>query len=140
MKNRKSDLGFTDERLKEWGRYFRDRRMAGRCRSIEHRFRATHEDYEQEGWGEPGAPVVRLPINLQRVLKTHEAIMSLDIIYRWTLTYAYAFPSLPRFVVLRCMRKFTGRRLNWQSYLEALDIARFRLHTTISRVDLLASA
>ena len=143
MKNRKPDLGFTDERLREWGWFFRDRRRLERCRSIEHRFRARSDDFATEGWGDMDAAPSVQPARSYSVLRaesTHDAIMQLDRIYRWVLTYAYCYPHLPRFVVLRCMRKFTGRRLNWQSYLEALDIARFRLHTTISRVDLLASA
>lgn len=133
MNARSPSLEFTDDLLREWGRYFRDRRQFERCKSIEGRFRAMPEDYEREGWGEPGAPVVVPPINVLRVLKTHEAVMETPKLQRWCITYAYAYPGLPRFVVLRCMRKWTGRRLNWKTYMEALDVGRFRVHCTISR-------
>lgn len=132
--NRSPDLEQTDDRLREWAYHFRDRKKLEHCRSIEHRFRAQSEDFAREGWGDmEAAPSVRLgrSYSVLRAIETHEAIQELDRIYRWALTYSYCYPSLPRFVVLRCMRKFTGRRLNWRGYEEALDIARFRLHTTI---------
>ena len=65
-----------------------------------------------------------------RASETQDAIMELDRVYKWAITYGYAFPGLPRFVVLRCMKKFSGQRLNWQTFIETLDIARYRLHTT----------
>ena len=79
------------------------------------------------------APSVRpaRSYSLLRAEKTQDAISRLDRIYRWALTYGYAYPGLPKFVVLRCMKKFTGRRLSWAAYLDAIDIGRMRLHTTI---------
>lgn len=132
--NRHPDLEFTDELLREWATFFRDRRRLEHCRSIEHRFRARSEDFASEGWGDmDAAPSVRPARSYSslRASETQDAIQQLDRVYRWALTYGYCYPHLPRFVVLRCMRKFTGRRLNWQAYIEALDIARFRLHTTM---------
>lgn len=135
MNSRLLDLDLTDERLREWGYFFRDRRRLETCRSIENRFRATSEDFNCEGWGDmDSAPSVRpaRPYQLLRALETHEAVMGQQVIYRWVITYAYAYPNLPRFVVLRCIKKFTGRRLTWRSYLDALDIAMCRVHTTLS--------
>lgn len=133
--NRHPDLDSTDELLREWAWFYRDRKSLNHCKSIEHRFRAQSEDFAAEGWGDmDAAPSVKpgRSYAVVRANETHEAIQELDRIYRWALTYAYCYPSLPRFVVLRCMRKFTGRRLNWRTFEEALDIARFRLHTSIS--------
>lgn len=67
--------------------------------------------------------------SLLRALQTHDAIQELDKQYKWALTYGFAYPSLPKFLVIRLMKKYTGRRLNWQSYLELLDIGRMRVHT-----------
>jgi hypothetical protein len=133
--NRRLDLDLTDERLREWAHFFRDRRRLERCKSIEHRFRAQSEDFAVEGWGDMDAtPSVRpaRSYSVLRAVQTQESIDALDRIYKWALTYAYCYPSLPRFVVLRCMRKFTGRRLNWGKYEEVCEIARIRLHTTAS--------
>lgn len=133
--NRHPDLDGTDDLLREWGWFFRDRKSFEHCRSIEHRFRATSDDFSAEGWGDmESAPSVRpaRSYSILRAEKTQDAIIQLDRIYRWALTYGYAYPGLPKFVVLRCMKKYTGRRLNWRGYLEVLDIARMRLHTTIA--------
>lgn len=129
------DLGAADERLWEWAYFFRDRRRLEHCRSIEHRFRATSEDFGPDGWGDEDAAPRTKPARsyrLLRALETDDAIRSLDRIYKWALTYAYCYPGLPKYVVLRCMKKYTGRRLNWQSYLEALDIGRVRVHSATS--------
>ena len=135
MNARLPDLDWVDERLKEWGYFFRDRRSLERCRSIEHRFQATSDDFSAEGWGDmDSAPSVRpsASYSLLRAIQTHDAIQQLDRLYKWALTYGFAYPSMPKYVVLRCMKKYTGRKLNWQTYLEALDIGRVRVHTTIS--------
>jgi hypothetical protein len=140
--NRHPDLDSTDERLREWAHFYRDRRNFGHCRSIEHRFRATSDDFAAEGWGDAESAPSARPARSYSVLRagqTQDAIQELDRIYRWALTYGYCYSHLPRFVVLRCMRKYTGRRLNWQAYLELLDIARFRIHTTISCTNLLTA-
>lgn len=129
------NLNWVDERLREWGWYFRDRRNKGRCLSMESRFKPHSEDFSAEGWGDmESAPSVRSGASYRvlRALETHEAVQELDRIYKWSLTYAYCYPGLPKFVVLKAMRKFTGRRLNWTAYLTALDIARCRVHTAIS--------
>lgn len=132
--NRSPDLDLTDERLREWGYFFRDRRLLNHCRSIEHRFRAQSEDFASEGWGDmDSAPSVKpgRSYAIVRAIETHDALQELDRIYKWAITYAFAYPSLPRFVVLRCMRKYTGRRFNWGKYTETLDIGRMRLHTVL---------
>lgn len=132
--NARVNIDTTDERLREWAFFFRDRKKLERCKSIEHRFRAQSEDFAAEGWGDmDAAPSVKpgRSYSVLRAEETEDSIRRLDRIYRWAITYAYCYPGLPRFVVLRCMRKFTGRRLSWQAYLDALDIGRFRLHTTI---------
>jgi hypothetical protein len=133
--NRRLDLDLTDERLREWAWCFRDRRQLERCRSIESRYKATSEDFAAEGWGDmDAAPSVRpgTSYSILRAVETQEALQQLDRIYRWALTYAFCYPHLPRFVVLRCMKKFTGRRLSWSKYLEVCEIGRIRLHTTAS--------
>lgn len=135
MNARLPDLADTDERLREWAYYFRDQKFREHCRSIEHRFRRSSDDADPDGWGdEEAAPSVRpgAAYTLRSALSTHEAIMGLDRIYKWALTYAYCYPGLPKFVVLRCMKKYCGRRLNWKSYLDVLDIGRCRVHTTIA--------
>ena len=134
MKRHPDIYSDVDELLREWGHFFRDRKSFERCRSIEHRFKPHSEDFAAEGWGDmDAAPSVRpaRSYSILRAEKTQDAICQLDRIYRWALTYGYAYPGLPKFVVLRCMKKFTGRRLSWAAYLDVLDIGRMRLHTTI---------
>lgn len=132
--NRHPDLDLVDELLREWGYFFRDRRRLEHCRSIEHRFRATSDDFGPDGWGDEEAAPRNAPkasYALQRALRTHDAVQELAPLNKWVVTYAFAYPSLPKFIVLRSLKKWTGRRLNWQGYLEALDIARFRVHTLL---------
>ena len=133
MTRRQFDLDEVDERLREWAHYFRDIKSAGHCRSIEHRFRATSDDFAAEGWGDEESAPRALPArsySLRSALQTHDAIQQLDRIYKWALTYGYCYPGLPKFVVLRCMKRYANRRLNWRGYLEVLDIGRMRVHTT----------
>ena len=133
--NRHPDLDLTDELLREWGHFFRDHRRVERCRSIEHRFRATSEDFGPDGWGDLESAPRSAPkhsYSLLRACFTHDAVQQLPVVNKWAITYGFAYPSLPKFVVLRAMRKFTGRRLNWQGFLEVLDIGRYRVSTTIS--------
>jgi hypothetical protein len=40
---------------------------------------------------------------------------------------------LPKYVVLRLVKKYTGHRLNWKAYLELLDIGRMRVWTLTTR-------
>lgn len=124
-----------DERLWEWGYFFRDRKRLEQCRSIEHRFQPHSEDFAAEGWGdEEAAPSVQpaRSYRLPRAIETHDVIQQLDRKYKWVLTYGYCYPSLPRFVVLRALKKFTGSRLTWKSYLETLDIGRMRVYAMLS--------
>ena len=130
--NRSLDLDSTDQLLREWARVFKDRVAFERCRSIESRYNAQDAAGREDGWGDPGAPVIRPPVSLQRAIQTNDAIMTLDRIYRWALTYWFCYPELPRFVVLRCMKKYAGRRLNWGKYVETVDLGRMRAHYAIS--------
>lgn len=123
-----------DERLWEWGHFFRDRKHLEHCRSIEHRFRAASEDFGPDGWGDMDAAPRSQPAKsyrLLRAIETHEAIQTQERPYKWAITYAYCYPSLPKFVVLRSMKKYTGRRLAWAAFLDLLDIGRVRVYTTI---------
>jgi hypothetical protein len=65
--------------------------------------------------------------SILRAIETNGAIMQLQLVQRWALTYAYAYPGLPKFVVLRALKKFTQRRLSWQQYLDQVDIGRLRV-------------
>lgn len=124
----------VDERLWEWAHFFRDRRRLERCRSIENRYRAVGDDRE-EGWGDAEAAPESRPTRLyiaSRALHTHEVIQQLDRKYKWAITYGFCYPHLPRFVVLRAMKKFTGSRLTWKAYLDVLDIGRIRVAATLS--------
>jgi hypothetical protein len=121
----------VDERLAEWAWAFRDRKRLETCKSIEHRFKATSDDFAIEGWGDTeSAPSVApaRSYSLRRALETHEVVQQLDRLYKWALTYGYCYPGLPRFVVLKAIRKFTGRRLTWAAYLDVLDMGRIRVH------------
>ena len=126
----------VDERLWEWAHHFRDRKTLERCKSIEHRFQATSDDFAKEGWGDTETAPSVAPgrsYSLRRALETHDVIQQLDRIYKWALTYGYCYPGLPRFVVLKALRKFTGRRLTWAAYLDTLDIGRMRVYSQLCR-------
>lgn len=121
-----------DERLREWADYFRDYRGPGvRCLSIESRYKRHSEDLGDEVSEEvretPKRP--KAPGWVLKAIETHEAIAQLDKQYKWALTYAYCYPSLPRFVVLRLMKKYTGRQLAWRRFLDLVDIGRIRVWT-----------
>ena len=121
-----------DERLKEWAAYFKDRRRYSAIGSAEKKFQPHSEDYAKEGWGDPTPPPATpaRPRNwVLRAIETNDAIMQLEPVQKWSITYAFAYPGLPRFVVLRVIKKFTGRRLTWNQYLEVVDIARMRVWT-----------
>lgn len=124
-----------DDRLREWAFYFRDRKKLERCKSIEHRFQATSDDAEKEGWGEPSPPESRSNrlYSIRRALQTHDVIQQLDKKYKWVVTYGYAYPGLPRFVVLRALKRFTGARFTWNAYLDALGIGRMRVYAMLAR-------
>lgn len=122
-----------DERLWEWAYFFKDRKRLEACKSIEHRYRRSSDDADPEGWGEVEAAPKTQPARsyrLLRALETHEIVQALDRKYKWALTYGYCYPSLPRFVVLRALKRFTGSRMTWKAYLETLDIGRMRVYAS----------
>lgn len=120
----------VDERLWEWGRYFRDRGRFETCGSAEKYFRAQSEDFAAEGWGEMEKAVpVRgtRPGHVLEAIRTNEVIMRLAPAQKWGLTYHFCYAGLPRFVILRCLKKWTKRRLTWKQYLEQIDLGRMRV-------------
>ena len=126
-----------DERLREWARFFKDRHHWERVKSLEGRFEAHSPGSWDEGWGskdeippQPLAPAVELP----RVLQTHQAVMELDKAGRWKVTYAYCYPHLERWQVLKFLRKYTGHRYTWNQYMDGLDIARMRVWAYLCRI------
>lgn len=126
------DLSEIDELLKEWAFFFRDRKRLESCRSIEHKFRATSDDFAKEGWGDKEAAPINKPTYLiNRALKTHDAVMALPKVQRWSVTYAYCYPGLPRGLVLRVMKKWVGQPVTWRVYLEQIEIGRFRVYAWI---------
>jgi len=130
----KREFSDIEERLREWAFYFRDRRRLERCRSIEHRYKPHGDDYAKEGWGDnEAAPTPPKQIlNVLRVFETHEAVMQLSKIQKWSITYAYCYPSLPRGMVLRCMRKWVGRPVSWKVFVEQVEIGRYRVAAVLA--------
>ena len=127
----KCDVDFNEieDLLREWAFYFRDRRRLESCRSIEHRFKPHSDDFAKEGWGEQETPPEKKRSYIQaRALKTHEALMQLPKMQKWALTYAYCYPTLPRGMVLRVMRKWVGKSVSWKVYVEQIEVGRFRLY------------
>lgn len=126
----------VDERLREWAAYHRDRHRWLRCGSAEGRYKRIAGEDDGEGWGDPeSAPTVTVarPRDwILRAIETNVAIMGLQLVQRWAITYAYAYPGLPRFVVLRAIKKFTKRRLSWREYLDQVDIGRIRVWSTMA--------
>jgi hypothetical protein len=128
----KREFDDIDERLREWASYFRDRRSLESCRSIEHRYRPVSEDFAAEGWGDQDA--AREPKRtfiLLRALATHDAVMQLEKAQKWSVTYAYCYPSLPRGLVLRCMKKWIGKPVSWKVFTEQVEIARYRVAASL---------
>jgi hypothetical protein len=97
-----------------------------RCRSIEHRYIRMPGD---EGWGdEDAAPTApRASVNVLRAIATDDAIRQLPKVQAWSITYAYCYPGLPRGLVLRCMKKWTGSRVTWKVFVEQVEIGRYRV-------------
>ena len=128
------NLEFADEYLREWAFFYRDHKRRNHCKSIEHRYKRVSDDFAKEGWGDDEAAPESRPERAYRLLRavlTHQAIMQTSKSHRWILTYAYCYPSLPKFVVLRAIKKWTGRRLTWKDFGEQLDIARMRIYTLL---------
>ena len=124
-----------DERLWEWAAYFKDRKRLNSAGSIEGRFKPHSDDYASEGWGNPEktpTPAPRPRDWVLRAVETHEAIQSLDIKYKWGLTYAFCYPGLSRHLVLRMMKKYTGKRFTWNTYLELVNIGRYRVQAVLN--------
>lgn len=124
----------VDERLREWASYFKDRHKYSSIGSAERKFKPHSDDYAKEGWGDPAPPASypQRPRNwVLRAIQTNDAITTLEPVHKWSLTYAFAYPNVPRFVVLRVIKKFTGRKLTWNQYLDCVDIARMRLWTLL---------
>lgn len=127
----------VDERLREWAYFFRDRKRLETCASIEKRFQPRSEDFGPEGWGDNEAPPpdrstrnFRLP----RAVETHEVVQKLGTRYKWCLTYAFCYPGLPRFVVLRWIKRRTKRHLTWNQFLDEVDLARLRVFSGLRRI------
>lgn len=128
----KRDLPEIDERLREWAFFFKDRKRLERCRSIEHRYRPNSEDFATEGWGDPDAAPGRKPnFVLLRAIETHEAVMQLPNVQKWSITYAYCYPALPKGMVLRCLKKWLGRPVTWKVFSEQVEIGRYRVAAII---------
>src|SRR5688572_9855544 len=122
-----------DERLQDWACYFRDYRSRERCKSLEGRYQ-RHSDDLGEDVSEDVREAPKRPKTRDWVLKAiqvHEALQQLDRQYQWALTYSYCYPSLPKFVVLRLMRKYTGRRMGWNAFRDLVDIGRIRVWTLL---------
>lgn len=124
----KREFDDIDERLREWAHFFKDRRRFDHCRSIEHRYHRKAGDADPDGWGDiEAAPVQRATFILPRAIQTHEAVMQLVKVQKWSVTYAYCYPALPKGLVLRCMKKWVGKPVSWKVFLEQVEIARYRV-------------
>ncbi len=66
-----------------------------------------------------------------RAIETNDLGMKLPVVQRWCVTYAFAYPGLPKFVVLRCVKRFTGRQMTWQVFLDQVDMGRMRVWAQI---------
>lgn len=129
-----------EDLLVEWSRYYKDRRSLTKCGSIEKLYNRNMPGARDSGWGDPGAPEPTVaPVVVPRAIRTNEAIVglgsdSMGRLYKWCITYHYCFPGLDRSRILRSLKKFSGRRLTWKQYGEALDIARMRVWTLLNSV------
>lgn len=121
----KRDLPETEERLRLWGSYYRDRYRWNKTLSIEGNFQPGSDDYIREGWGDPEKAPNPPPKKRNWILDAHAVQDAVTRISRiedgrllaWALTYHYAYPFLPKGLVLRVMRKHNGgRRMNWQTF------------------------
>jgi hypothetical protein len=122
----------VNEQLWNWGSHFRDRHSWGRCASAEKNYKPHSSDYAKEGWGEPVPPPKVAPTRSNAVLeaiKTNDLIMQLPRLQKWALTLFFCYPSLPRFVTLKILKKYAGERVTWTRYLEVVEIGRLRVYT-----------
>jgi len=118
----------VDDRLKEWAVYFRNRTKLSTCGSAERLYKPHSDDYAVEGWGDP-PPVPKSPQrrSLLRAIEVNEALVKIPLLNRWALTYGYAYGHLPRFIVLRAMKRHTRKRLTWKEFLDSVDIGKVRI-------------
>lgn len=125
----------VDERLREWGRCFRNKKQWQTCASIEKKFQPHSEDFATEGWGDietaPSPPPLRAGAMLDAI-ETNQIVMGLDRVQKWTLTYHFCYPGLPRFVILKALKKHANRRLNWTQYREQVDLGRMRVYCALN--------
>lgn len=133
---REFNLPEVDERLREWADYFRDRASYSKLGSAESRYKRFSGDPDTEEWGDP-ALALKAPKQrdwILRAIETNDALVKLPKVNRWAITYAFAYPGLPRAIMLRCLRKFSGHRLSWAQFLEQVDIGRMRLHMLLRAI------
>lgn len=58
--------------------------------------------------------------------------MQLPKMQKWSVTYAYCYPALPRGMVLRCMKKWVGRPVSWKIFTEQVEVARYRVAAVLT--------
>ena len=122
-----------DELLNEWARYFKDRHRYNRAKSIEGMFNPYAPGAWDTGWGDPGAPeYIKPDVKVPRVLLTHAAIQELPKSQKWSVTFGYCYPNLERWMVLKSLKKYCGRRFTWSGFLDELDIGRVRVWARIN--------
>ena len=73
------------------------------------------------------APTQPKALNVLRAIETHEAVMTLNHMQKWSVTYHYCYPHLPRGLVLRCLKKWAGKPVTWKVFIEQVEIARYRV-------------
>lgn len=125
-----------DERLHEWSAYFKDRHKYSKAGSAEGNYQPHSDDFAIEGWGEQSKSATQRRKKegwILRAIETNAAIVQLEPVPKWSVTYFFCYPALPRFVVLRCLKKFTKRPLTWKQYLEAVDMGRLRVWAILNR-------
>ena len=123
-----------DDRLKEWAVYFRDRSRLTTCGSAERLYKPHSDDYAIEGWGDlPPTPKAPQKRSLLRAIEVNDALVQIPLVNRWALTYGYAYAHLPRFLVLRAMKRRTSRRMNWREFLDSVDIGRVRIWRVLEK-------
>jgi len=128
------DLLDVEERLHEWSAYFKDRARLQKCGSIEGNFKRHASDPDPDGWGQVAAPEIKTPRVrdwVLRAIQTNEAVVKLPPVQRWSITYHYCYPALPRFVVLRAVKRFTKTHITWRVFQDQVEIGRLRVAVLI---------